>query len=386
MRLHHITWRNIREHSSRTALLIIGLTIGVATVVGLYSVSKAMYFDLQDKVDEYGANMVIVPESDSLPLTYAGVTLGGLQYKSTPLTEDDLAKIRTIKNSANIKVVAPKLLGVVPVDGQKAIIAGVRFKEELDLKKWWEIKKGARPSGRGDVLLGGKAAQQLGLNAGDSVDIAGSRFKVTGILGQVGTQEDELVYIDLKRAQSMLKRPGEVSLVEVAAWCKDCPIDDIVEQVKEKIPGAKVSAVRQAAETRDAVIGQFNLFSAILSATMIVIAALIVFTSSLSAVRERRREIGIFRAVGYRKAHVLYIILLESAIAGLIAGAAGYLAGFLSASKIAPLAAGIDVGIKFDPISLAISVGGVVLIALMASLYPAIFAARLNPSEAINSM
>ncbi|HZD58934.1 MAG TPA: FtsX-like permease family protein [Anaerolineae bacterium] len=386
MRLHHITWKNIREHPGKIALLIVGVAIGVATVVSLYSISRAMYVDIQDKIDEYGANMVIVPKSKSLPLTYAGVTVGGLQYESSSLTENDLAKIRTIKNSANVKVVAPKLLGIVPVNGKKAVIAGVRFQEEFELKKWWEIKRGVRPSEKGDILLGGKAARQLGVDIGDTVNIAGNRFTVAGILGQVGTQEDELVYVDLKRAQSILRRPGEVSLAEVAAWCKNCPIDDIVKQVKQKIPGAKISAVRQAAEARDAVTAQFNLFSIILSATMGVVAMLIIFTSSLSAVRERRREIGILRAIGYRKTHISYVILLESAMAGIIAGAIGYLTGFFSASKIAPVAVGIDVGVGFNPILLAVSVGGVMLIALVASLYPAIFAARLDPSEAINSL
>jgi len=386
MRLHQITWRNIKEHPLKTAFLIAGLAIGVAVVVSLFSVSSAMYLDLQDKIDEYGANMVVVPKSESLPLAYAGVTIGGLQYESATLTEKDMAKIRTIKEKANIRVVAPKLLGVVPVDGQKAMIAGVRFKEEFELKKWWEIKKGVRPSGENEVLLGGKAARQLGLGVGDTVDIKGDRFKVAGILNQVGTQEDELIYVDLKQAQSILGKPGELSLIEVAAWCKDCPIDDIVEQVSWKIPEAKVSAVRQAAETRDAVIGQFSLFSVILSATMIAIAVLVVFTSSLSAVRERRREIGIFRAIGYRKTHILYIILLESVIVGLTAGIAGYLTGFFGAGWVAPLATGIDVGVKFDPIVSAAAIGGVVFLSLVSSLYPAVLAARLNPTEAINSM
>lgn len=386
MKLRNITWKNIKEHPSKTFLLVIALAIGVATVVSLYSISHAMSVDLQDKIDEYGANMVIVPKSKSLPLTYAGVTVGGLQYNSALLDEADVAKIRTIKNSANIATVAPKLLGITPVNGKKAMISGVRFADELKIKKWWQIKQGAAPKSAGEVLLGGKAAQVFGLNVGETVDIKGQKLKVAGILGRTGSQEDELIYVDLKTAQKLLGKPGEVGLIEVAAWCKDCPIDDIVAQVSQKIPTAKVSAVRQAAEARDAVVSQFTMFSIILSTTMVLVAVLIVFTNVLSAVRERRREIGIFRAIGYRKSHVLFIILLESGLAGLVAGVAGYLAGYFGSSAIAPLAAGIDVSIKFDPIIAAASVGGAAMVALLASLYPAIFAARLNPAEAINSI
>jgi putative ABC transport system permease protein len=358
----------------------------VAVIVGLYTVSKAMHMDLMDKIDEYGANMVITPKSESLPLTYAGVTVGGLQYSSQLLTEKDLEKIRTIKNSANVNIVSPKLLGIVEVNGSKMMLAGVRFKDELKLKKWWEVKQGGRPANEREILLGGKAARELGASAGESLNISGQTFRVAGVLAQLGTEEDELIFIGIKQAQAILKRPGEVSFVEVSAYCKDCPIDDIVEQIKWKLPGAKVAAVRQAAETRDAVIGQFNLFSLILSVTMGVVAALVVFTNTLSAVRERRREIGIFRAVGYRQSHIAFIVLLESAIVGLAAGVSGYLTGFMAAGYIAPVATGMDVGVVFDPIVAAIAIGSVVGLSLLASLYPAVVAARLDPSEALNSI
>lgn len=386
MKLRHITLRNIKEHPSKIILMVVSLAIGVATVVSLYSISKAMYIDLQDKLDEYGANMVIVPKSESLPLTYAGVTVGGIQYGSALLTEKDIAKIRTIKSKANINVIAPKLLGIIPIKGQKVMMAGVRFSDELKIKTWWEIKHGKPPAGRTDVLLGGRVAQQLGLNVGDSIDIKGKNFKIKGILNRVGTQEDDLVYIDLKQAQAILGKPGEVSLIEASAWCKDCPITMIVKQIGEKIPNGKVSAVRQAAQARDAVIAQLGLFSVILSATMIIVAVLIVFTNVLSMVKERRREIGIFRAIGYRKSHILYIFLLESGVAGLSAGIIGYLVGLFGSVSVAPLAVGIDIGVKLDPVLMVSSIFGTMLIAIISSLYPATLAARLNPSEAINTI
>ncbi|MCL4395685.1 MAG: ABC transporter permease, partial [Chloroflexi bacterium] len=149
MTLLHITLKNIRLHIFKVAVLVAGLAIGVATVVSLLS-------DLENKLDEYGANMVVTPDSKSLPLTYGGVSLGGFSYDAKLLTESDAAKIRTIKNAANINIVAPKLMGLAAVDGRRSVIVGVRFADELKLKKWWKITKGAAPKGRNDILVGGK--------------------------------------------------------------------------------------------------------------------------------------------------------------------------------------------------------------------------------------
>ncbi|MCL5291533.1 MAG: ABC transporter permease [Actinobacteria bacterium] len=386
MTLLHITAKNIRLHSIKVAILLAGLGIGVATVVGLLSVSAAMRNDIQDKIDEYGANMVLTPKSKSLPLSYGGLTLGGFTYDQELLTEDDAAKIRTIKNAANINIVAPKLMGLAEVNGQRAIIVGARLKDEFKLKKWWKVFSGKAPRERDEILVGGRAAQTKGLRVGDAVDIGGKRLKVAGVLGRVGSQEDDLIYMDLKQAQNVLGKPGAVSMIETSAWCKNCPIDEIARQTREKIPGAKTSAVRQVAKSRDAVVDQFFGFAALLSGTMVAVAGLVVFANVLANVRERRREIGIFRAVGYRKRHVLMIILSESILIGLVAGLVGWAIGFGAARFIGPVVAGLDVAPGFDWRLAGTAVFAPALISLIASLYPALAAANTDPAEALKAL
>ncbi|MHB0977197.1 MAG: ABC transporter permease [Candidatus Aquicultorales bacterium] len=386
MKLINITAKNIRLHLFKSVVLVVGLAIGVATVVSLLSVAKSMQYNLEDKLDEYGANMVVTPKSENLPLTYGGISLGDFSYDSKLLTEEDAAKIRTIKNSANINIVAPKLMGLAKVGEERSIIMGVRFKDEFALKKWWRVKDGKRPASKDEVLLGGKAADKLGLKPGDSMEIESRSYRVAGVLSRVGSQEDDLVYTDLKTAQSILGKPGAVSMIETSAWCKNCPIDEIARQTREKIPNATTSAVRQVARSRDAVVAQFIGFAALLSGTMVAVAVLVVFANVLTSVRERRREIGIFRAVGYRKRHVLMIILSESAIVGLVAGVLGWVLGFGAAQVVGPIAAGLDLKPVFDWRLIAGAVSAPLIVALLASLYPAWSAANTDPAEALKTL
>src|SRR5665648_275879 len=139
MRLSSIAFKNVRRHFSRSALMIIAIAVTAGVVVTLFLVGRSAERDLADKVDEYGANIVIVPRSKDLPLTYGGVQLGGITYDVQPLRSEDEAKILSIKNKENIARVAPKLVERGEVDGIAVLVAGVRWTDELALKRWWHI-------------------------------------------------------------------------------------------------------------------------------------------------------------------------------------------------------------------------------------------------------
>jgi putative ABC transport system permease protein len=395
MGLNRIVIKNIKEHLGRFVLLAAILSVSIGTVVALYVLSQAMYGDLQNKIDEYGANMVIVPKTKSLPLSYAGVTIGFVQSETKLLTTDDVERIRKIPNSANINVVSPKLLGIMSIEGEKAaakkvLVEGVRFKDEFKLKQWWGIKSGARPNRANEVLVGGKIARILDLDPGDSVVIKNEKYsgnyKVGGVLKMMGSQDDELIYMNLSESQRILSKPNGLSIIEVSAWCSNCPINDIVDQISGKIPAGNVSAVRQAAELRQTLMDQFRLFAIILSAALISVSSLIMFANVLGSVHGRRREIGIFRAIGYRRRHIMYLIMLEVVLLGTASGIVGAVAGFACSGLLAPAVIGIDNNIGTDFGLIGAAIGFALVIAVASGIYPALKASNISPVEAINSI
>ncbi|MCK4267187.1 MAG: ABC transporter permease, partial [Actinomycetia bacterium] len=239
MRLERITIINIRKHIGRLGLLTLVLTVVVATVATLYILARLMNDDLEKKLDLYGTNMVIVPKSDDLPLSYDGVPLGNVNLAKRNLTERDIAELKTIKSNENLAVIAPKLIEIAKLDGEDAIVVGVDFPKELKIKRWWRLRAGKKPKkGSNQALVGAAAAARHRLQVGQTIKIKGQKFKVAGILKSAGSQEDEPVYIDLERAQKIFGLPAQFSIIEVSAWCYNCPINVIVGQASEKLPHA----------------------------------------------------------------------------------------------------------------------------------------------------
>ena len=386
MTLKDISINNLKRRKGKVFFLILGLTIGITTVVALISITRMMNEDISKKLDEFGANILILPRSDDLALSYGGMSIGGVAVDSQVLQDSDLPKIRQIEVGESIATISPKLLGVMEMEGKRVPLMGVQFGEELRLKKWWKIH-GAAPKTSEEVLLGNEAAVKLFKSTGDTLSVNGKQVRVSGILEETGSQDDFLIFGDLALVQQAVKKPGALSLIEISAYCNTCPIEDIVRQISEKIPHAKVTAVKQTLQTKMEALDHFKRFSIGISIIVLLIGSLIVFTNMMASVNERKREIGIFRAIGFRKSHVIRIIFLEALIVGVMAGVIGYVFGLGISQFLGPALTGIKAGrIVIDPLLAAGAIILSALIGVLSSAYPAIQASKMDPTAALRSL
>ncbi len=385
MTLKEIAYRNLLRRKSKAAFILAGLIIGVATVVTVVSLVESMTHDITEKLDKYGANILIVPKTENLTLTYGGLSLGGVSFEMEEIREKELARIATIKNAANVAAVGPMVLGAVSIQDRKVLLAGVDFKATRVLKPWWKID-GSAPQ-PGGLLLGSDTAKIMGLKMGSTVDIAGQPLTVSGILQPTGSQDDQLAFTPLSTAQALLGKKGLVSMVEVAALCNQCPVDDMVRQIAAILPAAKVMAIQQVVKGRMETLSHFRKFSYGVSAIVILIGGLVVLVTMMGSVKERTEEIGIFRAIGFRKSHVMRIVLFEAAIVSSIAGVIGYLLGF-GATKLTFrfFTESRDLAIPLNPELAAAALVIAMAIGLVSSIYPALMAARMDPNDALRAL
>ncbi|MFZ4438006.1 MAG: ABC transporter permease [Syntrophales bacterium] len=390
MNLWDIALKNLRRRKSKAAFVLVGLTIGVSAVVLFISLAEALTQNINSKLEEYGANILIVPKTENLSMSYGGISLGGVLIEMQEIHEEELEKIREIPNAKNVAALGPMLLGAVEIGSRKALLAGMDFQVASQLRPWWKVQ-GKLPDEE-EVLAGAEAARFLGLGVGKPVAVNGRSLVVSGILDATGSQDDQILFTHLATAQTILRKEGRISMAEVAALCSGCPIEEMVRQISEILPGANVMAIKQVVEGRMETLNQFRKASYGLSAIVVLVGALVVLVTMMGSVRERTAEIGIFRAIGFRSSHIMKIILLEAGIVSVLAGVLGYLLG-LGATKIALLFftsggghSGHGIALPVDPWLAGAALVLAIVLGLTASFYPARVAARLDPCEALRSL
>jgi len=385
MRLRTIATHNLLRRKARAAFLVAGLLIGVGTVVTLISLTQSMTGQTKASLQTYGANIVVSPKSKDVTLSYGGISAGDLSLGSQTLDQSVLKSIDGIPARSSISVVAPELVGAVKVGVRRVLLMGVRPADQFKLKHWWSVAPGRAPQKPREMVAGSAAAKVLGLTMGDYVSLGGKRFTVTGILEPTGSQDDQLLVTDLASAQQVLKMPGKLTLVEVSAQDAGAPVQTISEQLSAALPQAKVATMQEAVKSREQAVSQYRAFSYAIVAVVVAIQALVVFVTMMSSVSQRTHEIGVFRALGFRRAHITRLILLEAVIAGLVAGVLGYLAGMGVTYVVLPFVAG-SAQVAWAPLLGIIAVGLALLIGVLAALYPALRAGSMDPTDALRAL
>jgi putative ABC transport system permease protein len=385
MKLINISFAHLRRRKAKALFILVGLLVGVSAIVSLVGLVDALTRDINEKLEKFGANILIVPKTDNLSLTYGGLSLGGISFDMQEILQEDLKNIRSIKNSANVAAVGPMVLGVLKLGDNNVLLAGVDFENTHFLRPWWKIQ-GKKP-GEGEVLLGSEAGRILGLSQGDTFEAMGRRLKVSGILDSTGSQDDQIVFAPLSAAQSILGKQGRISMAEVAALCTNCPIDDMVAQISDALPGAKVMAIKQVVKGRMEALGHFHKMGYGLSALVIFVGALVVLVTMMGSVRERISEFGIFRAVGFRRSHVIRMVLFEAGIISAVAGVLGYFLGMgITKMTIPFFTDSVGVTVPFDPNLAGAVFILAILLGLLASIYPAFQAGNLDPNDALRAL
>jgi len=386
MKLIDISLSNLRRRKGKASFILVGLLIGVSAVVAFISLVDALTRDINHKLEKYGANIMIVPKTENLALNYGGLSLGGISFEMQEIRQEDLKRIRSIKNAANVAAVGPMVLGAIKVAGRNVLLAGVDFDVSYSLRPWWKVK-GKSPEQEEGVLVGAQAGRVLGLGLGSVLEVNGARLVVSGVLEPTGSQDDHILFTHLSTAQAILGKGGRISMVEVAALCTNCPIDDMVKQISGALPGAKVMAIRQVVKGRMETLGHFHKFSYGLSAFVVLIGGMVVLVTMMGSVRERTAEFGIFRAIGFRRGHVIRMVLFEAGVISAVAGVLGYLIGVgITKLAIPFFTESIGIRVPFDPVLAGSVFILAVTLGLVSSVYPAFLAGNLDPNEALRTL
>jgi putative ABC transport system permease protein len=387
MNILTIPLKNMRRKLLRTNILITVFSVGIIAVVMLYYVSSTIGHSLEKKMTEFGANIVIYPKTDSLNISYGGFSLGNLSYQVKYLSESNTVEsIKNIKNHENISTIAPKLIEMTRYNDKPLAVAGVVWEEELKIKSYWAIE-GSKPEDENQVVIGQNVSKLFDIGIGTTINIGDGELYVTGILSKTGTEDDNLIFSDLHYLQGLTGKQDRINFAEVAALCAGCPIDEIVTQIQGKLPQTDINALQNIVKQRMTTITLVKNMVMMISVVILVIACFMLSMFMLASVNERKKEIGILRAVGYSGFKIFIIFGFEALIIGALSGLAGFMVGFAGSIKLLDVLKLSEIThIAFDPKVLLVTIGAVSVLSVIASSFPATKATRLKPVEVFSQI
>ena len=385
MNILTIPLRNLRRKLPRTLLMVAVFSIGVASVTALIDLSKAVGESLEAKLSAYGANILVSPKTETLSVGYGGLALGDVSVDIKYLKEDEtLAAIKGIHHKDRLSAVAPKFVVLTRVAEVPVGVVGVDFDQERQIKSHWHAASGSLPGDPSALVAGAEAAARLGLAPGSTVAVEGREFTVSGVLGSTGSEDDRLLFADLHALQDAAGKDNRVHFVEVAALCSGCPIEEITAQLAAALPDTDVKAMQQVVKSRMMTVDFVKHLALAVSGVILLTACVMIGLSVFSSVNERKNEIGLLRALGFSKVAVFFLMNLEALVLGAASAVVGYCAGFAASGRLmALLNLGDQAAPAFDPVQFGLTFVAVAVLSSLASLPPALAAARIEPSQAL---
>lgn len=387
MNILTIPMRNIRKKWVKTMLLLLVFSLSVVSIVSLHYVSQVVGDSLEKKLTAYGANILVMPRSEKLTVSYGGFSMGDMVLGVSDLRESEVeASITSIELKDRISVIAPKLVAMTKVGGVGVGVVGVRFDREQILKGYWSVD-GEFPTRANGILAGAKAAEKLGLKSGDSIDLGGLQAVVSGVIAPTGSDDDSVLFAGMEFAQTAFGKPGHVSFVEVSALCSGCPIEDIVTQIKAKLPETEIQALQAIVKQRMYSVHFVEHLILTVSLVILFIACCMVGATMLSSVNERIKEIGLLRSLGFSRSGIFGIFCFEAVLIGLASGVIGYFGGYaLSLKVLALLDMTKEAVLTMNPAHLGLTCLLIACVSAIAAFFPSWKAASIEPSTALISL
>jgi ABC-type antimicrobial peptide transport system permease subunit len=358
--------QSLWQRSTRSFLTLgaIGLTVGA--ILALEGVVQGFVASFTDMAGSTQAE-IMIRQAD-----IADTTLSVIDERMV----DSIAAMPEVQSASGVVFTGL----ILPDSGVMFLLQGYSPNDHVIQR--FHIVEGRGLTSNRQMLLGRLMADTLKKGIDDMVEISGMRFRVVGIYEtNVGWEQTGGV-VTLRDAQNFIGRPRQVSMVAVKL--KDAgqaPV--VVEHINSKYPGVYAALSAEFAEAMPDIQSSNAMLDGI-SFIAIIAGGLSVLNTMLMSVFERTREIGVLRALGWRRHAVLAMILRESVLLGLLGGAAGLVISLvlIELMKVnAALGSWVDPDWSWDIFARAFLLS--ILLGAIGGLYPAYRATRLSPVEAL---
>lgn len=326
---------SLLRRRSRMLVALLAIAVGATILSGLVTI----YYDVPRQMGEqfrnYGANMIFTPSG------------------SGKLSAGAIEKAKGMINSNELVGTAPYRYENITVYERPLMAAATDFEGAKKTCPYWRID-GEWPSENGETLVGKETAATLDLRAGDTVtlvyDLEGQttaaklskkternqnslEFKVTGIL-DTGGNEEKYIFISIADMESLTGKSDIFDMTELSVSASQKQLSDYAEKISSQVDGLSARLVKRVTQSENTVLSKLQALVLLVTIIVLLLTMICVATTMMAVVTERRKEVGLRKALGASNKSIIFEFMGEGLLLGAIGGLLGSVFGFIFAHAV----------------------------------------------------
>ena len=359
---------SLARRRARMLTALLAIAMGATILSGLVTI----YYDIPRQMGKefrsYGANMLVIPTNPD-----------------KKITNDQLDEIKSLIPSGKLVGQAPYIYINARINEQPYMLAGTDLKGAKENSPYWLID-GSWPEKSREVLIGNEVSKALELKEGDKIIIntpkvhgkgsIDTNFVVSGVV-TTGGKEEDLIFMSIDDISQLVKDKN-FDVVEYSIEAEQNELSKIVSNISQKDASLTPQMVKRVTASQDIVLNKLQALVLIVTIIVLFIMMICVSTTMMAVVTERRKEIGLKKALGATNSSVIVDFLGEGAFLGVFGGLLGVVLGYIFANRVS-----ISVfarKVSFLPLLVPMTIIVCVVIAIVASLIPVSKTVDIDPA------
>lgn len=359
---------SLARRRARMLTALLAIAMGATILSGLVTI----YYDIPRQMGKefrsYGANMLVIPTNPD-----------------KKITNDQLDEIKSLIPSGKLVGQAPYIYTNAKINEQPYMLAGTDLKGAKENSPYWLID-GSWPEKSREVLIGNEVSKALELKEGDKIIIntpkvhgegsIDTNFVVSGVV-TTGGKEEDLIFMSIDDISQLVKDKN-FDVVEYSIEAEQNELSKIVSNISQKDASLTPQMVKRVTASQDIVLNKLQALVLIVTIIVLFIMMICVSTTMMAVVTERRKEIGLKKALGATNSSVIVDFLGEGAFLGVFGGLLGVVLGYIFANRVS-----ISVfarKVSFLPLLVPMTIIVCVVITIVASLIPVSKTVDIDPA------
>lgn len=367
MYLKMITSSLIRRRS-RMLVALLAIAIGSTVLSGLLTI----YYDIPRQMGtvfrSYGANVIFLPAESE-----------------TKITQEQIGAIKQVIDSEKLVGFAPYIYQSAKVNEQPYMIAATDLASAKSNSPYWLIR-GDWPHNKKEVLIGHEISRNIELSVGDTFivntpkpngDVTVNECTVSGIV-TTGGVEEEFIFMSLEDIKGIIGYDDRFDVIECSIDGNQEYLKSIADMVSKQVNGITPRLVKRVTESQDVVLSKLQALVWIVTIIVLFLTMICVTTTMMAVVAERRKEIGLKKALGASNSSVVKDFMGEAVMLGLIGGILGVVLGYVFADNvsISVFAREVSFPVQLAPFTVIASI----IITIVSCLFPVRATVDIDPA------